>query len=149
MAIYPVKPGVAYFAGITLPFFVSSAAVVEAARERGFTQVIVTPRNRARFAFDVRKVPGYSEDWDHAFFGIYEGRTPTISVPENPAWLFEVKQQIPPPGKNVVAQVVAPARPGVPARKPAGTGAQLAMVLTGGIAVWIFWATLQPVERHG
>jgi hypothetical protein len=143
--VYPVKRGAAYFAGLELPFFVSTSQVVAGARERGFSQVIVSDRDKARFAFDVKKVPGYREPWDAAFFGIYEGRSPTIEVPARPVWLFEVQSQIPPPGKTVVAEPVAPLLPGQspPATKP--NGGRLVLFLAGGVAVYIFFATLRPV----
>lgn len=143
MAIYPVQRGAGYFAGLDLPILVSASDIESAARERGFSQVIVTPRARARFAFEVRKVPGYRDDWNTAFFGLYDGSETAIEVPASPAWLFEVKPQIPPPGQSVVAQIVAPVRVGVPA-KPKGS--RIVLYVAGGVAVAIFLATLQPVR---
>lgn len=144
--VYSVTKGAAYFAGLSLPFFVSAATVADEARRRGFTHVQVTPRSSARFAFEVRKVPGYSDDWDTAFFGIYEGNAPTVEVPANPPWLFEVKPQIPPPGQTVVAAVVQPVRPGAPVRKPEGS--RVVLWLAGGAAVVVAarWA-LKPARR--
>jgi hypothetical protein len=146
MALYPVQRGAGYFAGLDLPFFLNADDIAKEARARGFSQVIVTPRARARFAFEVRKVPGYRDDWNTAFFGMYDGRETAIEVPAAPAWLFEVRPQIPPPGKAVVAQVVAPVRGGLVPRKP--DGSRIVLWVAGCVAVAVFLATLQPVKRH-
>ena len=146
--VYPVRKGAAYFAGLDLPFLVGAGDVAIGARERGFSQVVVTPRDKARFAFDVRKVPGYSDDWNTAFFGIYEGNAPIVEVPAPPAWLFEVRPQIPPPGQSVVAQVVRPVRPNaIVVRPPSGT--RVVLWVTGlGLVVVAAAALLEPVRRR-
>jgi hypothetical protein len=141
---YKVTKGAAYFAGLDLPFFVGAQDIAEAAREQGFQQVQVTPRENARFAFEVRKVPGYSDDWNAAFFGIYEGKASLIEVPQVPTWLFEVRPQIPPPGQTVVAQIVPSVRSGRPVVK---NGSRVVLWIAGGaVLVAAAWA-LTPAER--
>jgi hypothetical protein len=144
---FPVKKGAAYFAGLDLPFFVGAADVAAAARDEGFSDVIVTERARAQFAFDPRKVPGYTDDWNAVFFGIYKGTRPTITVPARPSWFFEVAQQIPVPGKSVVARVVPMAAGEVVPDPPSFGGGKLALI-AGGVAIWI-WSTLEPVRGSG
>jgi hypothetical protein len=149
MPTYPVRRGAGYFAGMDLPFFVNVEQVKERARALGFREVLVTPRTEARFAFEVHKVPGYRDNWDTAFFGIYDGNATTLDLPGAPSWLFEVRQQLPPVGKQVVAEVVVPRPKGSPAPARPSPGGVLALTLAGGVAVWIFFATIRPVRRRG
>jgi len=58
-----------------------------------------------------------------------------------------VRQQLPPVGKGVVAEVIVPKRSGAPAPAPS-PGGILALTVVGGVAVWVFFATISPVERR-
>jgi hypothetical protein len=126
---------------ILRPTFLFGASTSRSRARARISGVIVTPRARAASLRCGKS--RYRDDGTQIFRDVRRTGS-SGSRPASPVRLFEVRPQIPPPGKSLVAQVVAPVRPGAMPAKPPGS--RFVLYAAGGIAVAVFLATLQPVR---
>ena len=83
----PVAHGTRYAIGIDLPFFLSQSTVASWARDHGFTNVSVRDRGGA-LAYDPRRAPSYSDEWDTLVEATYMGNATSLEAPGAPAWVL-------------------------------------------------------------
>jgi hypothetical protein len=90
---FPLQTGT-WFAGVSLPFFVSQGAVESAGEKIGFEGFSWHDRTDALPPIVLpNSDPSYSDDWDEWLSARYEGPSKTATVPQRPAWLFFLPDQ--------------------------------------------------------
>jgi hypothetical protein len=79
-------PGVRYYAGVSLPWYVPRSIVTSAANEIGFNNVAWHPRTE-RLSVNPRDDPLYSDDWENWATGVYQGPTQLHRLSHAPSWI--------------------------------------------------------------
>lgn len=79
-------PGVRYYAGVSLPWYVPRGIVTSAVKEIGFKDVEWHPRAE-RPPVDPHDDPSYSDDWENWATAVYQGPTQLHHLSHAPAWI--------------------------------------------------------------
>lgn len=86
-----LEPG-RFYAGVSLPFFITRAMVTHKLESLGFTNVSFHDRDQsASLAVDPQKsYPGYSDDWSEWIEADYSGPKKDLAFEKHWAWLLVV-----------------------------------------------------------
>jgi hypothetical protein len=85
---FAVTTGARYAIGISLPFLLSKAVILEWAKFHGFTSILVRDRPD-KWPYPQRPAT-YSDDWDTLIEATYGGTLPSIEAPAPPAWMLRI-----------------------------------------------------------
>lgn len=112
-----LEPG-RFYAGVSLPFFVTHAMVQHKLEGLGFTNVSFHPRDQsAQLAVNPRKYPAYDDSWDEWIEADYAGPKKDLPVDKHWSWLLVVpKSSAPtPPSSGAPPQGPVDPAPGIKA----------------------------------
>ncbi len=89
-----LEPG-RFYAGISLPFFVSHSMVTHRLESLGFTNVSFHDRaNSATLAVDPKKYPGYDDNWTEWLEADYTGPKKDLEFEKHWSWLLVVPKPV-------------------------------------------------------
>lgn len=118
-----LEPG-RFYAGVSLPFFITHAMVQHRLESLGFTNVSFHDRKEsASLAVDPKKYPNYDDSWSEWIEADWTGPKKDLDFEKHWSWLLVV------PKKESVPPSAAPATPATPA--PSVSGAMVGLLIVG------------------
>jgi hypothetical protein len=93
-----LEKGFRYYAGMSLPWYVSKGMVTTKLNEQGFVEVEWHERALTPLPVNVKPqaiCEGYDDDWDLWCMATYTGESGDGELPAKPAWIMYAKRGVP------------------------------------------------------
>jgi hypothetical protein len=133
-----LESGYRYYAGMSLPWYVSRGMVTTKLKEQGFVEITWHERGATPLPTNVKPraiCKGYDDDWDLWCMATYVGPSGDGELPAKPAWIMYAMRAVPiKPGEEADDHTDAtPNKPTTPGNSDAGSKILTILGIVAGI----------------
>lgn len=133
-----LEPGT-WFAGFSVPFFVSNSMISTKLETMGFREIKIFDRTDKAPPVNARLDPRYADDWDQWLTAEYVGKPQALDMPSQIKWLLHATR----PAQGAPPASPPPGLP--PAGKPPG-GAVAGKLIGGALLLGGLYLGFQAVR---